>query len=84
MNSDNHVSFEIELLLDKKDREAIEQNHGLVWPKIPTWFIETKGGSSSLHGSTVIFKGPKEDVEVMKAIVEEYYDGCKWRYGRNE
>ena len=82
MDSDNHVAFEIELQLENKEREAIEEKYGLPWPKVPTWFMETKKQSVNLHGSTISFKGPEEDVEVIKAILEEYYEGCKWRYGR--
>ncbi len=78
---DDFVSFDIELSLKDKERERLVTERGMLEPRILTWFI-TATNHSDPHNRMYNFKGPKEEVEIVKGIVEEFYEGFSWRYGR--
>lgn len=80
-DSANHAEFAIELSLKDNEIKHLIEKHGLTSPRIPTWFSTTHNFNGA-RNTTVIWKGPAEDVEVAKALIEEFYEGCTWSYGK--
>ena len=77
----DHAEFSIELSLKPNEIKLISEKHGLTSPRIPTWFSTTQN-SNGTHSKTILWQGPKEDLEVAKAVIEEFYEGCTWRYAK--
>lgn len=75
------AEFAIELCLTANEMKLVLEKHGMTSPRIPSWFSTTQSSNGS-HGTTEIWRGPIEDIEVARAIVEDFYEGCTWRYGR--
>ena len=75
------AEFAIELSLKSNEVESLLEKHGVTSPRIPTWFcsIQSRNGGNIKIG---LWKGPAEDLEVAKAFIEEFYEGCTWRYAR--
>eukprot|EP00795_Rhopilema_esculentum_P005978 gene5978-11340_t len=82
--SASFTRFDVELSLKESERALLLKKHGAVYPKIPTWsgrLSRVQGGKGQLNVS-VTWQGPSVDENVAKAIIEEFYEGCTWRYGR--
>ena len=82
--SASFTRFNVELSLKESERALLLEKRGAVYPKIPTWsgrLSRVQGGKGQLNVS-VTWQGPSMDENVAKAIIEEFYEGCTWRYGR--
>ena len=80
-------TFVIELSLRDNEEEKLHSKYGFWQPRVNSWEIEGSGythGSSGEFHTEVIFKGPKSEAEIVKAIAETFYDGVTWRYARKE
>ena len=77
----SYTCFQIELSVSEAERQELLRKRGMVEPRVLSWFVTTRNCPNT-QGSCVKFSGPKEEVEVVKAIVEDFYESCTWRYGR--